>query len=118
MLSKAARSIGQTLMLGEADIYARFAVLFAIGVAGIVVFYWSLIATIQILAQEAGSGLDDGSSAAAFGLGVLLWAGLAPILRFLVTDLPELARQVIKEKSHYLLMGLALAVSSLVLLLA
>jgi hypothetical protein len=118
MLLKAASSIGRTLMLGEADIYARFAILFAIGVAGIIAFYWSLVATVQILAREAGSGLDDGGTPAAFGLAVLVAVGLAPILRFVVSDVPDLIRQNIRDKSHYLLMGGVLAISCGVLLLA
>lgn len=118
MLSKAARSLGRSLMLGEADIYARFAILFAIGVAGIVVFYWSLIATVQILAREAGSGLVDDKTPAAVALAVMLGAGLAPILRFVVSDLPDLAREALRDNSDYLILGAILAISSFVLLLA
>ncbi len=118
MLTKAFGSLGRSLMLADADIYARFAILFAVGVAGIVAFYWSLIATVQILAAEAGAGLEDESTPMAIGLAVLLAAGLGPILRFLVSDLPDLARETVREYSHYLLMGAVLAISCLVLLLA
>lgn len=118
MLTKAFGSLGRSLMLADADIYARFAILFAVGVAGIVAFYWSLIATVQILAAEATGSLDDSSTPVAIGLAVLLAAGLGPILRFLVADLPDLVRETFRENSHYLVMGPVLAISCLVLLLA
>jgi hypothetical protein len=44
--------------------------------------------------------------------------GLAPIIRFVVSDLPDLARDTVRENGHYLLMGVVLAVSCVVLLLA
>jgi hypothetical protein len=118
MLLKAVRSLGLGHMFGEADIYARFALLFAIGVAGIVAFYWSLIATVQILVREAGSGLNDDRTPVAVALAVLLGTGLAPILRFLVSDLPDLLRQTLRDNGDYLLLGVILVISSFVLLLA
>jgi hypothetical protein len=118
MLSNAMSSLGRSLILADADIYARFAMLFLVGVAGIVTFYWSLIATVQILARDAGTGLDDNNTPVALSLAVLLGVGLAPIIRFVVSDLPDLARDTVRENGHYLLMGVVLAVSCVVLLLA
>jgi hypothetical protein len=118
MLSKAVGSLGRSLMLADVDIYARFAMLFAVGVAGIVAFYGSLMATVQILASEAGAGLDDNGTPMAVGLAVVLGVGVTPILRFVVSDFPDLVRETLRENGHYLLMGVVLAVSCLVLLLA
>ena len=55
MIIKAASALGRSLMLGEIDIYARFAVLFAVAVASVVAFYMSVIVTVGILAEEAGA---------------------------------------------------------------
>ena len=118
MLTKAMGSFGRSLMEADADIYARFAILFAIGVAGIVAFYGSLLATVQILATEASGGPGDSGTPTAIGLAVLLALGLGPILRFLISDVPDLARKTLRENGHYLAMGALLVISCLVLLLA
>ena len=55
MIAKAASALGRSIVLGEIDIYARFAVLFAVAVASVIAFYMSVILTIGILAEEAGA---------------------------------------------------------------
>lgn len=116
MIAKAANALGRSLMLGEIDIYARFAVLFAVAVASVIAFYMSVILTIGILAEEAGAVGTHAEWPSYVGLAIVGLGGLMPILRFLVAELPDLARQMFEENLHRLLMGLALAVSCVVLL--
>lgn len=116
MISKAASALGRSLMLGEVDIYARFAILFAVAVGGLIAFYLSLIATIGLLAEEAGAVENDQQWSAYVALAVVGIGGLLPILRFMVADLPDLARQALEDNLHRLLMGVALVLSCIVLL--
>lgn len=116
MIAKAANALGRSLMLGEIDIYARFAVLFAIAVASVIAFYTSVILTIGILAEEAGAVGVQARWPSFVALAIVGVGGLFPILRFVVADLPDLARQMLEQNLHRLLMGLALAVSCVVLL--
>lgn len=116
MIIKAASALGRSLMLGEIDIYARFAVLFAVAVASVVAFYMSVIVTVGILAEEAGAVGAHSEWPSYAALAIVGMGGLLPILRFMVADLPELARQMLEQNLHRILMGLALAVSCIVLL--
>lgn len=116
MISKAASALGRSLMLGELDIYARFAILFAVAVASLVAFYMSVIVTIGLLAEEAGAVDGNQHWPTYVALAVIGIGGLLPILRFMVADLPDLARQTFEDNLNRLLMGLALVVSCIVLL--
>jgi hypothetical protein len=116
MISKAATALGRTLMQGEIDIYARFAILFAVAVASVVAFYMSIIATIGLLAEEAGAVGTGQQWPSYLALAIVGIGGLLPILRFIVSDLPDLGRRIFEQNLDRLVMGVALAISCIILL--
>ena len=68
---------------------AGYGLLLTVGVAATFLLYWSLLTSVQILASGSGSVTDDTAGYALWATGLVIVLGAVPMLRFLLTELPN-----------------------------
>mgnify|MGYP001160698684 CR=1 FL=1 len=78
-------------------VFARYALLLFIALAGSFVFYLSLVVTMQILALEAGHDSAAMRSVMAWTTGAVFLLASLPLIHFSVAELPALARTYVME---------------------
>lgn len=103
---------------GELTLALGYAGLLLLGIAAAIVFYGSVLTAAQIVAADSGSSLEDRTRInMALCLGFLV-AGALPLVRFSVTELPQLVLERVQVSGRSVLLGGVLVVSIAVLLLA
>ncbi len=68
---------------------AGYGLLLAVGIGATFLLYWSLLTSVQILASGSGSVTEDTAGYALWATGLVIVLGAVPMLRFLVTELPN-----------------------------
>jgi hypothetical protein len=68
---------------------AGYSILLAVGVAGIFLLYWSLMTSAQVLALASAGTPEEAAGLGIWTIAAVLFLGSAPILRFLIAELPD-----------------------------
>lgn len=102
----------------EIALVLRFGLLFALGIGAMLVFYWALLSSAQVVALNAGKGASEARGVAMGATAGVVVCGALPILRFTIAELPAVVASWFRDSRERMALFFLILVGSVAILLA